>query len=204
MRTIVPHGARLVSPQATRVFKGIIFDVYHWQQPRFDGTTATFEMLKRPDTIKIIAVKDGKLVAITDEQPGREPKLTLPGGRHDVETETELDCAKRELLEETGMVFGTWKLISARQPQDKIEQMVYIYIATDFMSQQPATPDVGGEKITVQLMGFDTARRWAIEKDDPYWPVDILRRVTSLDGLLALPEYTGQPPKDLLYTENSK
>ncbi len=36
-----------IPPNAKRVFKGIIFDVYQWQQKMFDGSKETFEMLKR-------------------------------------------------------------------------------------------------------------------------------------------------------------
>lgn len=32
MRTVIPRNAKLVPPEAKRVFKGIIYDVYHWQQ----------------------------------------------------------------------------------------------------------------------------------------------------------------------------
>jgi 8-oxo-dGTP pyrophosphatase MutT (NUDIX family) len=102
VRTVTPKNAHPVPDSAERVFKGIIYEVYHYPQTMFDGSTRTFEMLKRPDTIEALAIKDGKIVAIIDEQPGRAPQFTLPGGRHDVESETELDCAKRELHEETG------------------------------------------------------------------------------------------------------
>jgi len=69
MRTVTPKNAKLIPENAEQVFKGQIFDVYHWRQEMFDGSTETFEMLKRPDTIKIIAIKDKKIVILEEEQP---------------------------------------------------------------------------------------------------------------------------------------
>lgn len=189
MRTVVPHDAILVPSSAKRVFKGIIFDVYQWQQERFDGTKATFEMLKRPDTVEVLAVKDGKIIAIQDEQPGRKAQLMLPGGRHDQPEQSELECAQRELLEETGMTFNTWRLIRAVQPLGKIEHFVYTFLATDFASQREPSPDQGGEIIELKELSFAEAKRIANEEPTRYWPVDIFRSVHSLDELLALPEY---------------
>lgn len=189
MRTVVPHKARLVPQDAERVFKGIIFDVYHWQQPQFDGTTATFEMLKRPDTVKVIAIKGDKIVAVMDEQPGRKAHLTLPGGRHDVESETELECAKRELLEETGMSFKNWRLIDAVQPLHKIEHVVYTFLATDFVTQVPPKPDAGGERIEVKELSFNDAKNVGEDGPTRYWPVDIFKRVGTLQDLCNLPEF---------------
>lgn len=189
MRTVVPHKARLVPQDAERVFKGIIFDVYHWQQPQFDGTTATFEMLKRPDTVKVIAIKGDKIVAVMDEQPGRKAHLTLPGGRHDVESETELECAKRELLEETGMSFKNWRLIDAVQPLHKIEHVVYTFLATDFVTQVPPKPDAGGERIEVKELSFNDAKNVGEDGPTRYWPVDIFKRAGTLQDLCNLPEF---------------
>ncbi len=186
MRTFIPKDAHVVPAQAKCVFKGVIYDVYQWPQKRFDGSEATFEMLKRPDTVKVMAIKGDKLVAVFEEQPDRPAMLTLPGGRHDVESETELECAKRELHEETGMVFKTWKLISAVQKHHKIEQIVYIFLATNFERQDKSHVDPG-EKIVLRELTFVEAKEHAELPTTYYWPCDILRSVASLDELLALP-----------------
>jgi len=188
MRTIFPKNAVMIPKNATRVFKGIIYDVYHWEQERFDGSTATFEALKRPDTVNVLAVKNGKIVVIRDEQPSRPPKLTLPGGRHDVATETELDCAKRELHEETGMRFKNWKLVSVKQEHTKIDYFYYLFLATDFEGQDEPHVDQGGEIITVMEMTLDELKQKADAQRDGYLPYEFLRGVQSIDDLLALPE----------------
>ena len=55
MRTI-PKDAKLVPADADKVFEGVIYDVYHWDQTLYDGSKAKFEMLKRPDTVVIIGI----------------------------------------------------------------------------------------------------------------------------------------------------
>lgn len=191
MRTIIPHDAHFVPKQAKRVFQGVIYDVYHWDQDMFDGSKKTFEMLKRPDTVKVICVHDGKIIAISDEQPGVRKEFTLPGGRHDIESETELDCAKREVREEIGMEFKNWKLLDAHQTHTKIEHVVYFFLASGLVSQQQAEPDTGGEKIVMHEISFEEAKTPTDEGLDKWWPTDIFARVNSLQELLDLPEYRG-------------
>mgnify|MGYP000255301749 CR=1 FL=1 len=41
-------------PDAKKDFDGIIFDVYHYNQKMYNGTTETFEILKRADTAIVI------------------------------------------------------------------------------------------------------------------------------------------------------
>ncbi len=188
MRTIIPKNAKLIPEDASRVFKGEIFDVYQWQQEMFDGSFGTFEMLKRSDTVKVIAIKNGKVVICEEQQPHTKVFFDVPSGRHDVEGETELDAAKRELLEETGMTFAKWKLIAIEQPHTKIDWFVYIFLASDFIDQTEQKLDAG-EKITVHLKSFEEAVELATDPRNRYIPIDILDKAGSIDSLLNLPEY---------------
>lgn len=188
MRTIIPKGARLLPQNAERVFKGLIFDVYQWQQKMFDGSMETFEMLKRHDTINIFAIKDGMITVLNEEQPGNDAFIGLPGGRHDAEEEDELMCAKRELQEETGMRFSSWKLINAYQPYTKIDWFVYVYLATDFESQSKQKLDAG-EKIDVDFVSFDELKRLTKNPKARYLQKEILDKCKSLGDLLNFPEY---------------
>ncbi len=187
MRSKLPKRAVLIPPSAERVFKGIIYDTYHWRQQLFDGTMATFEMLKRPDTVKVIAVKDDKIVVIEQEQPNHGIFYDIPGGIHDHDDEDELQAVKRELLEETGLTFKTWKLLNVTQPHNKIEQFVYMFLATDFAGEQLQMLDAG-EKITVQYLSFDEAKNILSSKQARYLPKEI-EKSHSLSDLLQLPAY---------------
>lgn len=189
MRLYTPKKAKLVPESATRVFKGIIYDVYQWEQELFDGSKATFEMLKRPDTVRVIAVFDNKIVITKQEQSHVGSFIDIPGGMHDEESETELDAIKRELVEETGIVCNTWKLLSAVQSHNKIEQFNYLFLASGNTQRledlkQKLDP---AEKIEIQLLTLDEVKALF---DDPavrFLPKEILSKVNSIEELLALP-----------------
>lgn len=189
MRTVIPDNAKLLPENAKCVFKGEIFDVYQWPQQMFDGTTETFEMLKRADTIKVIAIKDDKIVVLHEQQPDSPSFIDIPGGRHDHDDETELQAAQRELLEETGMKFKTWKLLSVTQPHTKIDWFVYIFLATDFESQTEQKLDAG-EKIEVQLYDFEKLITLLKNPKNRYLPKEVLKKAGDINGLENFPEYS--------------
>lgn len=150
----MPNKKNKFPKNAKRVFKGEIFEVWQWPQKMYDGSVATFEMLKRPDTATVIPVVDDKILILTQEQPNR-PKAfySIAGGRVD-KGETALGAAKRELLEETGYVSRDWKLWQTINPVNKISWTVYTYIARDCIYWQAPRLDAG-EKITTKLISFD-------------------------------------------------
>ncbi len=186
MRRFLPKNAKLVPKDAQCIFKGIIFDTYQWQQKMYDGTFSTFEMLKRPDTISVIAVKNDMIVVLNQEQPGSKKFYDLPGGRHDVSAEDELDAAKRELLEETGMAFNTWRLVRVEQPQSKIEWFSYTFLATDFDNQINQDLD-SGEKIDIEFMTLEEIRELKKTPKARYLAESVLGKINSLEELLSLP-----------------
>lgn len=131
-----------------------MFDVYQWPQKMFDGTTATFEMAKRPDTVEAICIVDDKLILLQQQQPGTNVYLDLPSGRHDVVAETELQAAQREVKEETGYSFAKWRLIECSQRDYRIERFVYTFLAWDMTESAEPKLD-GGERIEVKLQTLD-------------------------------------------------
>lgn len=142
-----------IPSQAKRVFKGVIFDVYQWSQKMFDGSVATFEKLKRPDTVEVIAAVENKILILEQEQPNHAPFVSLPGGRVDG-GEKPLAAAKRELLEESGYVSNNWKKWDSFSPYDKIVWQIHWFVARDCKLKHKPRPDVG-EKISTRLISFE-------------------------------------------------
>lgn len=141
---------------AERVFDGVIFDVYHWQQKQFDGTTKTFECIKRPNIAVIVPIIEGKILIIQEEQPGRSPYWGLPAGRFDRDEEDPLAVAKRELLEETGMASDSWRLIHEHATTPLVVGTTYVFVADGCAVVQEPELDEGGEKIhETKLVTFD-------------------------------------------------
>lgn len=190
MKKLVPANANLIPDKAERVFEGYIFDVYQWQQEMFDGSFSTFEMLRRPDSVNIIALHQDKLVIVYEQQPGTEPWYGVPAGRHDHPEESELAAAKRELKEETGLSFNNWKLLNVSQPSGKLEWFDYTYLATDLAASEQQALDVG-EKIEVHYMTLQEIKERHKQESVRFWP-EILSRVTTLDELIQLPEFKGK------------
>lgn len=149
-----PKSNQPIPPHAKRVFKGVMFDVYQWEQELFNGKKEIFEKIKRPDTVNVIPVTtDGKIVISKQKQPGTTPFLGGLGGRID-EGESPLQAAKRELLEEAGMEANEYVLWDAIQPSDKIEWAIYSFIAKGCKKIQEPHLDAG-EDIELMDVSFD-------------------------------------------------
>lgn len=187
MRMFSPQGLQKVPTNAKMVFQGKLFDVYQWEQEMFDGSVEIFEMLKRPDLVHTIAIKDGKIAVMEQEQPVAGFFYSFPGGRHDNESENELEAAQREMLEETGMRFKNWKLISAVQSYKKIECVLYTFLCTDFIDQREQKLDVG-EKIKVTLKTFDEVRNLIEDPKTRDLAKDIFQKVSLIQELIDFPE----------------
>ncbi len=159
-----PKSKQPIPDNAKKVFGGVLFDVYQWEQELFDGTKTIFEKLKRPDTVVVFPVlDDGKIILTEQEQPGKEPFIGATGGRVD-EGEDILEAAKRELLEESGYEASEFILWDAKHPTSKIDWVVYTFIAKGLKKVADMNLDAG-EKIKLKLVNLDEFIEIAINKN---------------------------------------
>ena len=142
-----------IPTNATRAFKGILYDVYHFEQTMFDGSTKTFEMLKRKPSVQVIPIKDGKVVMALEEQPGSKEFATFIGGGCE-EEEDPIAAAKRELLEETGFESNDWELLFTLKIPGRIEWDIHFYAARACKKVQDPKLD-SGEKIKLLELSFE-------------------------------------------------
>jgi ADP-ribose pyrophosphatase len=142
-----------IPKNAKRVFKGILYDVYHFEQQMFDGSMGTWEMLSRKPSVQIIPVKSGKIIVANEEQPGTNKFSTFIGGCCEGD-ETPLAAAKREMLEETGLVSNDFEQLFTLEIPGRINWDIHFFVARD--CQQQAKPALdNGEKITLKELSFD-------------------------------------------------
>lgn len=149
-----PKSSQPIPPHAKKVFEGVVFDVYQWEQKLYDGTTTTFEKLVQADTVTVFPVlDDGRILLLEQEQPGRDPFISTTGGHVDPGEEI-LAAAKRELLEESGYEaeeYIPWLIL---QPLSKIDWVINIFIAKGLKKVSGMQLD-GGEKIILKPVTFD-------------------------------------------------
>ncbi len=82
-----------------------------------DGSESDREIVEHPGAVAIVTVDEDAsggdgvvwLVRQPREAVGAEALLEVPAGKLDVEGETHIDCAKRELAEEIGRSASEWK-----------------------------------------------------------------------------------------------
>jgi 8-oxo-dGTP pyrophosphatase MutT (NUDIX family) len=144
-----------IPDEAVCVFNGKLFDVFQWKQSMFDGSTATFERVRRPHTVQLIAVtEDKKIILVKERQPDMDgPVVGLPGGRIDGKELPEV-AALRELEEETGYHSDTCALWLEERPVSKMDWTIYTYIAKDCKKINAPSLD-GGEEIETILVTYD-------------------------------------------------
>ena len=172
---------RKIPDHAKKVFAGVIFDVYQWEQVLFDETKAIFESLKRTDTVTVIPVtEDGKIMLIEEEQPHTPLHLKNVAGKVDPGEKPE-ETAKRELLEETGYECKDLELWYLENPIYKIDWTVYTYVARGCRKVAEQNLE-GGEKIKPVLFSFDEFINKVLEPDFPNLALKVKVLEAKLDA----------------------
>ncbi len=145
-----------IPESAKCVFKGVLHEVWQWEQEQFDGSFKTFECLRRRDGLTIVAItEDKKFIINYEEHPGYPPFITFPGGNIE-EGQTQGQGAQRELLEETGYESDDWELWFSNDILN-YKKMVwnnYVFIARGCKKIREPELD-SGERIRTVYMDFE-------------------------------------------------
>jgi len=128
-----------------------------------DGATAEREYIEHPGAVMIIPVLDtGELVMERQYRyPLRRDMLELPAGKIDA-GEQPLECAKRELLEETGYVASDWRYVATIHPViGYSNERIEMFLARGLTHQGASLDD--GEHLEVFRLQLATAIDWVRE-----------------------------------------
>jgi len=135
------------------------FVVRRRQRPARDGKLHTYEIVEHPGAAVILPLlDDGRVVLISNYRIALDRELLeLPAGTLDP-PESPLECARRELAEETGYQAGSLTPLVAfySTPGICTEQM-HVFVARDL---RPGPQALGaGEEIRLEPMDYAEALR---------------------------------------------
>ncbi len=94
---------------AETVFDGLVWDVVR-ETVEFGDGTITREYVAHPGAVAVLAIDDQERVLLINQyrQPIRSREWEIPAGLLDVEGESPLLAAQRELAEEADLVAADW------------------------------------------------------------------------------------------------
>ncbi len=121
-------------------------------------TEALREIVEHPGAVAILALNKEREVIFVKQhrQPFKEQLLEIPAGKLEPGEEP-LECAKRELLEETGFVAATWNACGCYYPSPGFcDEKIYLFTAADLTAQVAASADPD-ENIEVEYIPLDRA-----------------------------------------------
>jgi ADP-ribose pyrophosphatase len=127
---------------------------------RDDGSEVFREKVWHPGAVGVVAVDDDSvwLTRQPREVIGADASLEVPAGKLDVEGETPLQTAKRELSEEIGQRAGHWEEITAFYTSPGFsDERVSLFHATE-LSDDPASEQDDSERIEIV--------RWPLDRLD--------------------------------------
>ena len=153
--------------------KRVIHEWVAWklvERQFLDPTGARFSrtFVESPGVVVIAAVdSETRLVLVRQYRPALDETLwELPAGMRDVEGEAPIDCARRELLEETGYRAHSWQSIGRiAQSPGSSNSMAELFVAQDLQTgnTQPHGPEE--EFSSVHLVSLDEAVEMVMRGD---------------------------------------
>lgn len=149
------------------VFDGNIIgvDVLKVSQP--DGKEATREIVRHSGGAAVVPINEKGEVYLVRQyrKPVEAELLEIPAGKLD-EGEESLECAKRELKEETGLEAKKIKhLIDLYCAPGYSSEKIYIYAATDLVEGEPCADE--GEFITTEKIHINKLVEMVMNNEIP-------------------------------------
>ena len=121
-----------------------------------DGSTAEREVVVHPGAVAIVAHDDEVVFMVRQprEAVGEAAMLELPAGKLDVEGETPLECAKRELVEEVGVEAREWRQLKSFYTSPGFtDEQAHLFLATGLTRVEPQPTE--GERIEIVEVPLD-------------------------------------------------
>lgn len=121
-----------------------------------DGSTSEREVVEHPGAVAILAHDEERLFMVRQprEAVGEEALLELPAGKLDVEGETPLEAARRELVEEVGLEASEWRQVKRIYTSPGFtDETCHLFVATGLRRVEPDPSE--GERIEIVEVALD-------------------------------------------------
>lgn len=138
------------------IFEGKIIKVTLDEARLPNGKLAAREVVYHPGGVAVLALGEDKMVPLVRQfrYPIQELLLELPAGKLDQEAEDQLEAAKRELSEETGMEAEKWTYLGYTLASPGFcDERLHMYLAQNLkVKKQHLDED---EFLNVEMIHFD-------------------------------------------------
>jgi ADP-ribose pyrophosphatase len=139
------------------LYKGRVFELHRENITLDNGVTVDMDLVRHPGASAIVPVPQNNTVIMLKQYRHAIGDFIweIPAGTRDG-NETPLDCAKRELAEETGFLAGLWRELGVVTPlPGYADERIHIFLATEM---RPAIQDLDKDEIlSVHHVGLDKA-----------------------------------------------
>ena len=139
------------------LYHGKVFELIRENITLENGTTTDVEFIEHPGAAAIIPFLDDRRIVLLKQYRHALKKhiWEIPAGTLDPH-EKIIDCAKRELIEETGYSASGWQKLGEITPVPGYsDERIHIYLATEL---QPAAQNLDADEvIQVQEVEFNKA-----------------------------------------------
>ena len=123
-----------------------------------NGKVTKREIVLHPGAAAVVALRDGRVLLVRQNRhAARMDLLEIPAGKLDP-GEDPLDCARRELQEETNYAASGWRPLGAFFVSPGFtDERVHLYLATGLTRLGPAPDHDEGEPIVSEWLSLDEA-----------------------------------------------
>ena len=143
------------------VFRGAVIDVEHMTVTLPNGREALREIVRHKGAAAVVPVDAQGVVTLVRQYraPIARETLEIPAGKLDSPDEPPIECARRELREETGLCAGRMTpMLGLITTPGFCDERIWMYLATD-LTQHAACPDADEFLNVVRMPLAEAVRR---------------------------------------------
>lgn len=125
------------------IFKGVLLHVLRDDVELENGVRSVREFVLHPGAVAVVPVTDDNKVILVEQYryPIKQKLLEIPAGKFDSPEEDPLECAKRELKEETGYESGKYVYLGYIHTTPGFSnEIIHLYLALD-LKHGDSNPD---------------------------------------------------------------